>query len=106
MFPEIIKHMTHAENYGVEGLEVYFDHTPVGTIYFFGTKNEFILPEHMHAEQWGMVIKGEVTYKYETGETKIYKAGETYSVPANVKHKTFYSADFEEVGYVDDPNYS
>ena len=40
MFPDIIKKM-HADNYGVEGLEVYFDHTPIGTIYFFATKNEF-----------------------------------------------------------------
>ena len=104
MFPEIVKKM-HSDNYGVEGLEVYYDHTPVGTVYFFGTKNPFNLPEHSHAEQFGMVIKGEVTYKI-NGETKTYKAGESYSIPAGVKHVTYYSANFSEMGYVDDPNYS
>lgn len=104
MFPDIIKKI-HFDNYGVDGLEVYYDHTAIGTVYFFSTKNEFALPEHAHAAQWGMVIRGEVTYKI-GGETKIYRAGETYSVPAGIKHQTFYGADFAEVGYVDDPNYS
>lgn len=106
MFPDIIKKM-HSDDYGVDGLEVHYDHTPIGTIYFFGTKNEFVLPIHSHAEQWGMVIRGVVTYKYiDSGEVCVYNAGETYSVPAGVTHQTFYSADFAEVGYVDDPNYS
>ena len=104
MFPDIIKKM-HSDNSGVEGLEVYYDHTPIGTIYFMSTKNPFTLPEHSHAEQFGIVMSGEVTYKI-NGETKIYKAGENYTIPAEIKHITSYSADFSEMGYVDDPNYS
>ena len=38
------------------------------------------------------------------GETKIYRKGDTYRLPANVPHQITLGAGYAEVDYVDDPN--
>ena len=38
------------------------------------------------------------------GETKEYKQGDTYFIPADLKHQITLCAGYSEVDYVDDPN--
>ena len=43
------------------------------------------VPPHSHAAQWGLVIEGEV--EFTIGElTQIFKAGDSYDIPAQVVH--------------------
>ena len=101
MFHEIIKKVP-SRDYGIEGLEVHVDHTSTGTVYFVSAEKEVIFPEHSHAAQWTIVVSGSCTFKA-NGEEKIYKAGETYFIPANLKHQITLHAGYSEVDYVDDP---
>lgn len=105
MFPDIIKKMPSYIDKDT-GTETYFDHTPIGTIYFFSTEKGYPMSaDHVHAKQWGVVLEGECTIHI-NGETWHYKKGETYLVPAGIPHRTIYDAGFAEIGYVDDPKYS
>lgn len=46
------------------------------------------LPEHEHGAQWGVVLRGSVDFTI-GGETRTYGPGDTYSIPAGVRHSAF-----------------
>ena len=101
MFPDIIKKIP-SRDYGIEGLEVHVDHTPTGTVYFVSAEKEVVFPEHAHAAQWTIVVTGSCTFTA-NGESKIFSAGETYFIPAGLKHQITLHAGYSEFDYVDDP---
>ena len=102
MFPDIVKKVP-VRNYGIDGLEVHVDHTTTGTVYFVTAQKEVVFPEHAHAAQWTIVVTGSCTFTA-NGESKIYSAGETYFIPAGLRHQITLHAGYSEVDYVDDPN--
>ncbi len=102
MFPDIIQKVP-VRDYGIEGLEVHVDHTPTGTVYFVSASKEVEFPLHSHAAQWTVVVSGECRFTM-NGETRIYRAGETYLIPADMPHQITLCAGYSEVDYVDDPN--
>ena len=89
--------------YGIKGLEVHVDHTSTGTVYFVSAEKEVVFPEHSHAAQWTIVVSGSCTFTA-NGESKVYSAGETYFIPAGLRHQITLHAGYSEVDYVDDPN--
>ena len=101
MFHNIIKKIP-SRDYGIDGLEVHVDHTSTGTVYFVSAEKEVAFPEHSHAAQWTIVVTGSCTFNA-NGETKVYNAGETYFIPAGLKHQITLHAGYSEVDYVDDP---
>jgi len=101
MFADIIKKVP-ARNYGIDGLEVHVDHTSTGTVYFVSAEKEVVFPEHAHAAQWTIVVTGSCTFTA-NGKSKIYSAGETYFIPAGLRHQITLHAGYSEVDYVDDP---
>ncbi len=101
MFHDIIKKIPRRD-YGIDGLEVHVDHTSTGTVYFVSAEKEVVFPEHFHAAQWTIVVTGSCTFTA-NGESKIYSAGETYFIPAGLKHQITLHAGYSEVDYVDDP---
>jgi quercetin dioxygenase-like cupin family protein len=56
-----------------------------GLVAFFTFLKDMELPMHSHGAQWGTVIEGEIELTI-GGETKIYKPGDSYSIPAGVEH--------------------
>lgn len=44
------------------------------------------VPEHAHGAQWGVVLEGAVDFTI-GGETRTYRRGDTYYVPAGVAHR-------------------
>lgn len=101
MFADIIKKIP-ARNYGIDGLEVHVDHTSTGTVYFVTANKEVVFPEHAHAAQWTIVVTGSCTFTAD-GKSTTYSAGETYFIPAGLKHQITLHAGYSEVDYVDDP---
>ena len=101
MFPDIIKKVP-SRDYGIDGLEVHVDHTSTGTVYFVSAEKEVVFPEHAHAAQWTFVVTGSCTFTA-NGESKIFSAGETYFIPAGLRHQITLHAGYSEVDYVDDP---
>ncbi len=53
---------------------VFFDIQPVGKV-----------PPHSHCDQWGFMIEGEMSLTI-GGETKTYRKGDWYYIPAGVEH--------------------
>ena len=56
-----------------------------GLAVFFRFHEDFGLPPHSHGHQWGTVIAGEVALTID-GETRRYRTGDTYDIPAGVEH--------------------
>ena len=45
--------------------------------------------EHKHGAQWGIVVEGEMELSID-GESKIYRKGDSYFVPAGVLHSAVF----------------
>ncbi len=56
-----------------------------GLVAFFTFLKDMELPAHAHGAQWGTVVEGEIEFTI-GGETKIYRPGDSYSIPAGVEH--------------------
>ena len=56
-----------------------------GLVAFFTFLKDMELPMHSHGAQWGIVVEGGIEFTI-GGETKIYRAGDSYSIPARVEH--------------------
>lgn len=102
IFPDIIGKIPSRE-YGIDGLEVHVDHTSMGTVYFVSAAKDVAFPEHSHAAQWTVVVSGECRFTA-NGTTTVYKQGDTYCIPAGLKHQITLCAGYAEVDYVDDPH--
>ena len=71
---------------------VFFDIEPVGTI-----------PPHAHCAQWGLMVKGEM--KLTIGEeTKTYRAGDWYYIPAGVTHSAEFPTHVHVIDIFDAPD--
>jgi quercetin dioxygenase-like cupin family protein len=44
-----------------------------------------LVAPHRHGEQWGIVVEGEMELTI-GGDTRRYRAGDSYSIPAGVEH--------------------
>ena len=56
-----------------------------GLVVFFTFHRDMDLPMHKHGAQWGSVIAGEISFTI--GEdTRVYRPGDSYSIPAGVLH--------------------
>jgi len=75
---------------GVDKQVVFFDIQPVGAI-----------PEHSHGAQWGIVLEGEVELTI-GGQTKTYKKGDAYHIPAGVTHSARSTVPFKALDVFDD----
>jgi quercetin dioxygenase-like cupin family protein len=56
-----------------------------GLAVFFTIHEDLELPLHSHGDQWGTVLQGEMTLTI-GGETKVYRPGDSYFIPAGVEH--------------------
>ncbi|WP_166415577.1 cupin domain-containing protein [Cochlodiniinecator piscidefendens] len=56
-----------------------------GLVVFFTFHKDMHLPPHSHKAQWGSVINGEIEFTI-GDETRIYRPGDSYSIPEGVVH--------------------
>jgi quercetin dioxygenase-like cupin family protein len=52
---------------------------------FFEVDHDLVVPEHVHGAQWGVVLQGEMEMVI-SGESSIYRTGDTYYVPPQAPH--------------------
>lgn len=102
----IDKVMEHGRAYGSQGTalegKAFIASLTTDTVYFASATKEVVFPEHSHAAQWTIVVSGSCTFTA-NGESKVYSAGETYFIPAGLRHQITLHAGYSEVDYVDDP---
>jgi quercetin dioxygenase-like cupin family protein len=75
---------------GKDNQVVFFDIEPIG-----------VVPEHSHGKQWGIVIAGEMELTIGT-ETRIYRPGEWYYIPAGTPHSAKFLKRFAAIDYFAD----
>ena len=56
-----------------------------GLVVFFTFLKDMDLPPHAHGAQWGTVVEGEIEFTI-GDDTRIYRPGDSYSIPAGVVH--------------------
>lgn len=69
-FPGVRGKISQAPNHQI----IFMDIDPIGNV-----------APHRHGEQWGIVVEGEMELTI-GGQTRIYRAGDSYHIPANVEH--------------------
>ena len=62
-----------------------------GLVVFFEFFKDMELPMHSHKAQWGTILEGSVTFTI-GGETKEYRAGDSYNIPSGVVHGALITA--------------
>jgi quercetin dioxygenase-like cupin family protein len=63
---------------------------------------DVIVPEHHHGAQWELVVAGEVELTID-GETRTYRAGDSFHIPAGVPHGGLVKAGYRAVAFFDEP---
>lgn len=83
-FPGVVENLPKAD-IPVEGVDARLLQSENGQLVFFDLPEGAEVPPHSHGEQWGAVLEGEVELTI-GGETKTYRKGDTYHIPAGVVH--------------------
>lgn len=60
------------------------------------------VPMHSHAEQWELVVAGEVELTI-GDETRVYRAGDSFHIPGGVMHGGKITAGFRSIAFFDEP---
>jgi quercetin dioxygenase-like cupin family protein len=84
-FPEIITSLPEAD-VPLEGVRAYLFQGEDKQLVFMTFADDVDVPEHAHAAQWGAVLDGEIELTI-SGETAVYRKGDTYFIPAGVPHR-------------------
>lgn len=70
---------------------------------FYEIDYDVEIPEHIHGAQWGVVLDGEMQMTI-GGETRTYRRGDTYDVPAGVAHITSIKGGYRGIDVFADPD--
>jgi quercetin dioxygenase-like cupin family protein len=71
---------------------------------FFLAKAGTKIPDHTHADEWGIVIDGE--FEISVGsDKKVYRKGDTFFVPADALHSGYFITNAFSFHVVDDKGY-
>lgn len=89
-FPDFIRALPRPA--GAVALDAYLSSGDRGLVMFYeATDGDIVVPEHVHGDQWGIVLAG--TVRIQIGdEMNVCRRGDTYFVPAGVTHITWVEA--------------
>lgn len=74
-----------------------------GLVAFFTFLKDMELPAHSHGAQWGTVVEGEIELTI-GGEMKLYRPGDSYSIPAGVEHGARIKAGTRVIDVFEEPD--
>lgn len=83
-FPEFIANLPEAD-IPFPGVRGRISQAPNHQIIFMDIDAIGEVAPHSHGEQWGIVVEGEMRLTI-SGQTRTYRAGDSYHIPANVEH--------------------
>jgi mannose-6-phosphate isomerase-like protein (cupin superfamily) len=92
-FPDFVRDLPEAD-LPFEGLRGWLLRSEDGQVLFMETDADVDVTEHSHGDQWGIVVDGEIELTI-GGETAIYRRGDSYYIPAGVKHGARLFAGFK-----------
>ena len=84
VYPEFIENLPDAD-LPVAGVRGKLFQGDRGQVVFFDIPAGTAIPPHSHGDQWGVVLDGEMELTI-GGETRTYRKGDFYFIPAGVEH--------------------
>ena len=102
IFPGPIKKLPLAD-IPLRGLTAYLSQSKTHQILFMEFSEDVNIPEHSHAGQMGIVLEGKIDLLID-GQKHIYKKGERYFIPENIKHSGKIYAGYADITFFDEPD--
>lgn len=102
IFPPPITALPQAD-IPLAGVTAYLSQAATHQLVFMHFSQDVELPEHSHAEQWGIVLEGQITLTID-GQTRTYRAGERYFIPAGVPHSGRIHAGYADITFFNQPD--
>ncbi len=99
-FPAFIQGLPQAQ-LPFEGMTGWLLQSEHGQLVFFAAETDLVVPQHAHGEQWGIVVDGQVDLTI-GGESRTYRKGDTFYIPAGVSHGGLVHAGFRSVEFFAD----
>lgn len=100
-FPACIMSLPEADT-NFDGVRGWIAQGGQTQVVFFDIEAGGVVPPHSHGEQWGIVVDGEIEFTI-GGETKVYRKGDTYHIPAGVEHSAKFRTHFRCIDFFPDP---
>ena len=101
-YPEMIRDLPEID-ISMEGIQGWLFQSSNKQIVFFDIQPVGHVPPHSHCSQWGMVIEGEMSLTI-GNETKIYRKGDWYFIPAGVEHSATFPTRVHVMDIFDAPD--
>ena len=83
-FPEIVTNLPEAD-IPIEGVHSHLFQGENQQFVFMSFESDAEVPEHAHEAQWGVILNGEIELTVD-GKQHVFKKGDTYFIPKDVKH--------------------
>lgn len=97
VFPEPIRNMPQAD-IPIAGATAYLSQSADHQLLFMQFSQDVLLPEHAHADQWGVVLEGKIELCI-GGDVHTYQKGDRYYIPAGVKHAGKIFAGYADITF-------
>lgn len=101
-YPEIIRNLPEID-IQIEGIRGWLLQSDDKQVVFFDIQPVGEVPPHSHCNQWGFMIEGEMSLTI-GGETKTYRKGDWYYIPAGVEHSATFSTRVHVMDIFDAPD--
>lgn len=82
--PDIITNLPQAD-IPIEGVKSHLAQSGDQQFVFMTFEKDVEVPDHFHEAQWCVVLEGEIELTID-GKKNVFKKGDTYFIPKNVKH--------------------
>ena len=99
IFPEPILNLPKVD-IPIDGLTAYLAQGENHQILFMEFAKDVELPKHSHEAQWGIILRGRIDLTI-NGMQHTFQRGETYYIPAGVKHSAKIHAGYADITYFD-----
>ncbi len=94
-YPTVITCLPEAD-VPLDGIRGWLSQGQDHQILFFEIDAGSEVPAHSHGEQWGIVVEGEMELSI-AGETRRYRAGDSYHIPAGTVHQARFLSHFRAI---------
>jgi len=100
-FPEFVESLPEVD-IAIEGVRGWLLQAGGRQVVFFDIEPIGAIPPHSHGAQWGVVLEGEMELRIGT-DTRIYRRGDSYFIPAGVEHAATCLSRFRAIDFFDEP---
>jgi len=98
-FPEIVTKLPEAD-IPIEGVRSHLFQGQNQQFVFMSFENDVEVPEHSHEGQWAVILDGEIELTID-GKKHLFKRGDTYFIPKDVKHSAKIKKGYKDLTLFD-----